>query len=160
MRTWPDDWEERRRGAGCPACAEDRPESIPDGERFYAGRTADAYLVRRTSARGYSLVFWRGRHVADPTELDEAEWTAFAAELRFVAQALESVLRPAKLNIMLLGNTLPHLHAHLVPRYVGDPDPESPPTFMLTAIPEPVEGDAAALLSDLREAVATRVPTR
>lgn len=43
----------------------------------------------------------------------------------------ETHYRPAKLNLMALGNSLPHLHAHIVPRYVDDPDPGRPPRFMM-----------------------------
>lgn len=153
MTTWPEDWERRRSGVGCPACAEGRPDAIPDGTRFYAGATADAYLLRHTAARGYSVVFWRGPHVADITQLDDAQWRAFAAELRLVARVLESVYRPAKLNAMLLGNTLPHLHAHIVPRYLDDPSPEAPPVFMLGGTARQWdEADYAGELQALRKA--------
>jgi 8-oxo-dGTP pyrophosphatase MutT (NUDIX family)/diadenosine tetraphosphate (Ap4A) HIT family hydrolase len=151
QRTWPDDWEERRRGDNCPACAEGRPNEIPDGDRFYAGTAADAYLCRQTAARGYALVFWRGRHAADPGELTATEWSTYASEVRLVAQALEAVYRPAKLNLMTLGNTLPHLHTHIVPRYLVDPDPGRPPLFMMNGRTGPLEpNEYAAQLSTLR----------
>jgi diadenosine tetraphosphate (Ap4A) HIT family hydrolase len=31
----------------------------------------------------------------------------------------------------LLGNAVPHLHAHVVPRYRDDPDGGEPPRFMM-----------------------------
>ncbi len=131
MRTWPEDWDDRRRGVGCIACAEGRPDEVPPGRRIFAGRVADAYLSRDLAVRGYTLVFWRGRHVADVTELTEEEMTAFTLELRRVARAIEAVYRPDKLNLLTLGNTLPHLHTHIVPRYIDDPDPGVPPRFMM-----------------------------
>ncbi|MFF1819285.1 hypothetical protein ACFVWG_18440 [Kribbella sp. NPDC058245] len=33
---------------------------------------------------------------------------------------------PLKMNYETLGNSSPHLHAHLVPRYVEDPRPGQP----------------------------------
>jgi diadenosine tetraphosphate (Ap4A) HIT family hydrolase len=30
------------------------------------------------------------------------------------------------MNVQILGNAVPHLHAHLVPRYYGDPAPSRP----------------------------------
>lgn len=131
MKTWPSDWEERRRGIGCAACEGGRPDTIPNADRFYSGPTADAYLHRSSSAPGYSIVTWRGRHAAEPTELTADEWCSFSGEVRLVCQAIEAVYAPAKLNIMLLGNSLPHLHAHIVPRYLGDPDPGRPPLFLM-----------------------------
>jgi len=41
---------------------------------------------------------------------------------------------PAKLNLMTLGNELPHLHTHVVPRYVDDGEPGAPPRFMRASI--------------------------
>jgi diadenosine tetraphosphate (Ap4A) HIT family hydrolase len=41
------------------------------------------------------------------------------------------VYRPLKMNYETLGNSLPHLHTHLVPRYAADPRPGQP--FPLSA---------------------------
>jgi diadenosine tetraphosphate (Ap4A) HIT family hydrolase len=32
---------------------------------------------------------------------------------------------------MFLGNAMPHLHAHVIPRYRDDPDAGRPPRFMM-----------------------------
>lgn len=37
------------------------------------------------------------------------------------AQALARLLEPIKLNYQINGNTIPHLHMHLYPRFIGDP---------------------------------------
>ena len=42
------------------------------------------------------------------------------------AGALERVFDPDKLNDLLLGQSIPHLRGHLVPRYYGDPTPDHP----------------------------------
>lgn len=131
MRTWPDDWEDRRRGLNCVACMEGRPDQIPNGQRVHAGRLTDAYLNRDLAASGYTLVFWRGRHVADLTDLSEEELCGYAGEVRLIARAIEVAYQPAKINYLTLGNSLPHLHTHIVPRYVDDPDPGRPPRFMM-----------------------------
>jgi diadenosine tetraphosphate (Ap4A) HIT family hydrolase len=43
-----------------------------------------------------------------------------------VAQALERLFDPVKMNFAMLGNLVPHLHAHIQPRYYGDPAPGRP----------------------------------
>jgi diadenosine tetraphosphate (Ap4A) HIT family hydrolase len=43
-----------------------------------------------------------------------------------VAQALARVFRPVKMNYELLGNLVPHIHWHLVPRLATDPALRSP----------------------------------
>jgi diadenosine tetraphosphate (Ap4A) HIT family hydrolase len=126
---WPEEFYARRRGEGCPMCAQGRPEETPWGVRIQAGEVSDAYLQRADVQRGYTVVVWRGRHVAEPTELDEAEAVRFWLELLRVGRALERHLRPVKLNYQLLGNELPHLHAHVVPRYADDPRPGWPFPF-------------------------------
>ena len=40
-RTWPEDWDARKRGAGCWFCGNQI------GEPFYAGTAGDAHLERR-----------------------------------------------------------------------------------------------------------------
>jgi hypothetical protein len=54
-------------------CGQGRPEETSDGVRFYAGEVSDAYLRHTNIQRGLTVVVWRGRHVAEPTELSEEE---------------------------------------------------------------------------------------
>lgn len=44
-------------------------------------------------------------------------------------KAVERAFEPVKLNYNLLGNSLPHLHTHVVPRYADDPRPGWPFPF-------------------------------
>ena len=110
-------------------CEQGRPEETPWGSRIFAGEVSDAYLQRADIQRGYTVVVWRGRHVAEPTELDPDEAAAYWAELLHVGRALEAHLSPVKMNYNLLGNSLPHLHTHVVPRYADDPRPGWPFAF-------------------------------
>ena len=126
---WPESFYALKRGEGCPMCEQGRPEETPHGVRFFAGEVSDAYLQREDIQRGYSVVVWRGRHVAEPTELTAEEAAAYWLEVVRVGRAIENVLEPVKLNYDLLGNSLPHLHTHLVPRYADDPRPGWPFPF-------------------------------
>jgi diadenosine tetraphosphate (Ap4A) HIT family hydrolase len=110
-------------------CAEGRPDETPFGARIFAGEVSDAYLQRADIQRGYTISIWRGRHVAEPTELEAGEAAAYWLEVVSVAAALEQHLQPVKMNYDLLGNSLPHLHTHLVPRYADDPRPGWPFPF-------------------------------
>lgn len=124
-----------RRGVGCPVCAEGRPDQTRHGTRIFAGRTADAYLARASIQRGYAVVFWRGRHVAEPTELAPDEAAAYWAEVLEVARAIETHMEPVKTNYNVLGNSVPHLHTHIIPRYADDPRPGWPFPFPETDPP-------------------------
>jgi diadenosine tetraphosphate (Ap4A) HIT family hydrolase len=127
--SWPADWAERLGGKDCPMCAQGRPEEDRYGIRVQAGRFSDAYLQRASWQRGYTVVVWRGRHVAEPTELDGQEAAGWWREVLRVGSALERHYRPVKLNYQILGNAVPHLHAHLVPRFARDPAPGRPLPF-------------------------------
>jgi diadenosine tetraphosphate (Ap4A) HIT family hydrolase len=126
---WPDSFYALKRGQGCPLCAEGRPDESHGSARFFAGEVADAYLRRAGIQRGYAIVTWRGRHVAEPTELSDEEATTYWRELLRVGRAVEEHFRPVKLNYNLLGNAIPHLHTHLIPRYEEDPRPGWPLPF-------------------------------
>jgi diadenosine tetraphosphate (Ap4A) HIT family hydrolase len=39
---------------------------------------------------------------------------------------IERVFNPCHMNYLLLGNIVPHLHVHVVPRYLDDPSPGRP----------------------------------
>ena len=147
---WPPSFYEWRQGSGCPICREGRPDELPSGVRIFAGKSSDAYLQRAEIQRGYTIVKWRGRHVAEPTELSPDEATGYWLEVLRVARALESHLRPVKMNYNLLGNSVPHLHTHLIPRYAIDPKPGWPYPFPIAEPPPINEGMLLADVEALR----------
>lgn len=128
-------------------CAQGRPDETEYGARIFAGEVSDAYLQKAGVQRGYTLVIWRGRHVAEPTELSAEESAAYWLEVVEVGRALEQHLQPVKMNYELLGNSLPHLHTHVMPRYADDPRPgwpfphpeEQPPPIEESAFRRDVE---------------------
>jgi diadenosine tetraphosphate (Ap4A) HIT family hydrolase len=117
---WASDFEAMKRGEGCEMCEQGRPEEDGYGIRFAQGRYSDAYLEKAAVQRGWSVVVWRGRHVAEATELSDEEATEYWREVLAASRAVEMHYRPLKLNLMQLGNALPHLHTHVLPRYSDD----------------------------------------
>jgi diadenosine tetraphosphate (Ap4A) HIT family hydrolase len=107
-------------------CADGRPDETAHGLRFLSGEHSDAYLGRHGPSRGYAYVVWRGAHVAEPTELEPATACAFWLEVLNAARVIERHYNPCKLNYELLGNGVPHLHVHIVPRYIDDTAPGQP----------------------------------
>ena len=89
-------------------CAQGRPDENEFGILVYRSDTADGYLQKGDVGQsGYCVVIWRGRHVADPTQLSDREAGAYWADVTRVARAVELHYTPAKLNLMTLGNELP-----------------------------------------------------
>jgi diadenosine tetraphosphate (Ap4A) HIT family hydrolase len=90
------------------------------GLRVREGHWADGYVGRYPVRPGYAYVVWKGRHVAEPTELSSEEAAGFWSEVARVAAAIDDEYRPVKMNWLSLGNGVPHLHVHLVPRPLHD----------------------------------------
>jgi diadenosine tetraphosphate (Ap4A) HIT family hydrolase len=118
---WPRDWAARVAGTTCDLCEDITPDESQWGIRIYRGKTADAVLQRADVRRGYTLVIWRGSHVTEPTELSPDDAAAYWSDVLTVARGLIEYYQPMKMNYQVLGNTTPHLHTHLLPRYLDDP---------------------------------------
>jgi len=69
---------------------------------------------------GYSFVIAR-EHYTELFHLDQQTRQALIEEVNQVAGALYQVYTPTKMNYELLGNMVPHMHWHLVPRFDTDP---------------------------------------
>lgn len=69
---------------------------------------------------GYCFVFTRN-HVTELFHLERQTRGEVMEEVTAVAAALHQVFAPAKMNYELLGNMVPHMHWHLVPRFSDDP---------------------------------------
>ena len=81
MKQWPPDWNERKRGKDCAMCAGGRPDDTGFGVRVFQGKYSDAHLQRAdVGQKGYTIVIWRGRHVAEPTELSADEASSYFVE--------------------------------------------------------------------------------
>jgi diadenosine tetraphosphate (Ap4A) HIT family hydrolase len=123
------------------------------GVRFLQGRVANAFLQRPAIQRGYSVVVWAGRHIVEPTQLTETEAGSYWADVLDAGRAVEKVFRPIKMNYETLGNSLPHLHTHVVPRYEQDSRPGRPFPFADTNRPPFPEDEFRQALSRLEDAV-------
>jgi diadenosine tetraphosphate (Ap4A) HIT family hydrolase len=107
-------------------CESPRVDSDQYGIRIHSTPEVDAVLQRAKIQRGYTLVIWRGRHAVEPFELADADAAVYWREVLKVARALMEHYQPLKMNYETLGNTVPHLHTHLIPRYQQDPAPGRP----------------------------------
>jgi len=150
---WPEQFDALRRGEGCPMCASLGATESVHGVRVFEGRWSEANLSRRPMRPGYTVVVWKGRHVAEPWELSGEEAAGFWSEVAQVARAVEEEYRPVKMNWLSLGNGVPHLHVHLVPRPLDDARAGGPlegDAFDATATEELPQAQLAAEAAALR----------
>lgn len=138
---WPPEFFTLKDGIGCPMCANSGRDDNGHGVRFLTGRVSDAYLQRVALQPGYAVVVWRGPHVAEPTQLSEGQSGAYWADVLDAAKAIEHHFQPVKMNYQTLGNALPHLHTHVIPRYKEDPSPGMP-------LPFPAPGEDLGVLPE------------
>ena len=145
-------WDDRERGRECPLCAP-RPESNEHWDLVAKLTTSTLYLAKNQTFRGQCQLIFDGRHAARPNQLTAEEWLIFCADLYAAEGAVMRSVQADHVNIEALGNVVPHLHWHIVPRYRHDPRWGAP--IWLTDLAEMPETrlapeDTAALLRRLR----------
>lgn len=113
-------WDALIRGENCPVCAP-RPDSNEYHDKVADLSVSTLYLVRNQTYRGYCVMIFNSRHVTGLEHLTAAEHDAFSADLRRAAQAIFKTAQPDLMNYATLGNVIPHLHYHIIPRYKNDP---------------------------------------
>jgi diadenosine tetraphosphate (Ap4A) HIT family hydrolase len=148
MASWPNDWDARFAGESCLIC-----DALGQGDSDYwihvaNGVCTETYLDRHSQIRGYCLVVWRPGHVAEPTELEPEQAAAYWRDVMAAGRAVSAAFDPVKVNYFTLGNTVPHLHTHVVPRFVDDPAPGGPLSW------DQVVGSSTFAEDELREQAA------
>ena len=81
-----------------------------------------AYLHDDQFFPGWTVLVLK-RHATELYELTREERAGLIEEVSRMAQAVASVYGARKVNYVLLGNQLPHIHWHIIPRLAGDPAP-------------------------------------
>jgi len=103
----------------CKACAGTWPSA--DHRIADCGLTV-AYLFDDQFFPGWTVLVLK-RHARELFDLSRDERSRVIEEVTSVAGALAEVFKPVKINYGLLGNQLPHIHWHVVPRLADDPAP-------------------------------------
>lgn len=100
----------------CPMCSRwdaDPNLRIIELQHSYVILNSDQFFP------GYTLLFTKN-HVTELFHLDRDVRSALMEEVSLVAQTLFTVYSPAKINYELLGNMVPHIHWHIVPRFSSE----------------------------------------
>jgi diadenosine tetraphosphate (Ap4A) HIT family hydrolase len=84
----------------------------------------DLWHVRHIDApfpvAGWMLLITK-RHVGGPAHFDDTEARAFGPALRHFERVLEEVTGALRIYTAAMGESHPHFHAHMVPRYASMP---------------------------------------
>jgi len=76
-------------------------------------------LIHDPDLPGFCRVIWN-RHVSEMSELTYGERDLLMNLVFAVERAIKSTMEPFKINLASLGNQVPHLHWHVIPRYKDD----------------------------------------
>ncbi len=99
--------------ANCELCKQ------PGGEELWRDLRCRVILVDDAVYPGFCRVIWND-HIKEMTDLDAAERDHLMHIVFAVESALKTTLKPDKINLAEFGNVVPHLHWHVIPRYVDD----------------------------------------
>lgn len=121
----------------CPVCR-DEPETpgyvtIKELEHSWLGANSSA----QGTLWGKCSVLAK-KHATELHDFAPEDLTGFMSDVQSATRALKAVSRAVKINCEIHGNTLPHLHAHLFPRYLDDPFPSAPIDYRISD-PSPYE---------------------
>ncbi len=100
-------------GPACPLCATD------GGELLHRASSWRLVLADEPDWPGLMRIIWNA-HVAELSDLSESDSQDLMAAVRQVERVLRDTLAPDKVNVASLGNQVPHLHVHIVPRWRDD----------------------------------------
>lgn len=115
----------------CPACtrlASGRADGYAADPFFIAElRETVAVLHNHQCLRGWTVLLLKD-HVEHLSALPFARQASIFEDVARMTAAVRSVCTPRRINYECLGNVMPHVHWHIVPRYESpvDPDPSRP----------------------------------
>lgn len=97
----------------CPLCIEDGGICLV--------RTKQYRIVapREPEFLGLIRVIWN-EHVVEMTDLEILPRNDFMRAVYFVEESVRQMMNPDKINLASLGNAVPHLHLHIIPRWLDD----------------------------------------
>jgi diadenosine tetraphosphate (Ap4A) HIT family hydrolase len=98
---------------GCELCEDN------GGNLVFEHTKLRVVLVDDPFYPGFCRVIWRA-HVREMTDLPATDRSLCMQVVCKVEQAMREVMRPAKINLASLGNATPHLHWHIIARYIDD----------------------------------------
>lgn len=103
----------------CPLCASRDGPAIWRDDRLRVISAAEADYP------GFVRVVWNA-HVREMSDLAAGDRAHCMRIVFAVEEALCAGMKPSKVNLASLGNQVPHVHWHVIPRHPGDahfPDP-------------------------------------
>jgi diadenosine tetraphosphate (Ap4A) HIT family hydrolase len=98
----------------CPLCQSETTEIVLWSDTF-----CRVIWVDEANYPGFCRVILNA-HVKEMTDLPAVERQRLMAVVFAVEAAIREVAKPDKINLASLGNVVPHVHWHVIPRWADD----------------------------------------
>lgn len=98
----------------CPLCGSVDPEQL-----IWEDEQTRVILAKEPAYPGFVRVIWK-RHIQEMTDLTNTERDQLMNLVYEVEGIVREVMQPQKINLAALGNMAPHIHWHVIPRYMDD----------------------------------------
>ena len=96
----------------CPLCNSENEDIIFKNDFFR--------VILVDEIPGYIRII-TNKHIKEFSELSDEEAINLSLAVKKIEKTMIDFLNPDKINIAALGNMVPHLHIHIIPRYINDP---------------------------------------
>ena len=96
----------------CPLCA-GRDENVIFQNNFIK-------IVLVDDIPGYIRIITQ-KHIKEFSDLSDKEAVKLTLLIKKIEKILLKITKADKINIASLGNMVPHMHIHIIPRYINDP---------------------------------------
>jgi len=129
--------------------------NAPGGAVLWQNELCRVVRVDEPDYPGFCRVILR-RHAREMTDLDEGERAEVMRVVFALEQAIRGAMHPHKMNIASLGNMVPHLHWHVIPRFEDDrhfPGPIWAAPQRVGVVPEERRTRAARIAAALLESL-------
>lgn len=99
------------------------------GDEIWRNEDLRVVMIDDASFPGFCRVIWN-QHAKEMSDLSANQRNDLMHVVFGVEAVMRSVMQPHKINLASLGNVVPHLHWHVIPRFEDD-----------THFPQPVWGE-------------------
>ncbi|KNY07462.1 hypothetical protein AKH00_04110 [Microbacterium sp. GCS4] len=100
-------------------CADAHVDENPHSLLVASTVTTHLRMARNQAHRGYCIVILRD-HLTDLAELRPDQLSSFWSDVQRAGRAIGATFDPRKIDYLVMGHRMPHLHCHLLPQHVGD----------------------------------------
>jgi len=113
-----------RTSTACAVCEQNSGERPVPGGVVFENALWMVFAAPRNGVAGWMMLHAR-RHVPGPAHFSDVEAASFGPTLRHLELALEGITGALRVYTAAMGESFPHFHCHMVPRYRDMPNEAS-----------------------------------